>query len=251
LDLQYPSWHGTRFSPSTTGARTQATITLIEDFTQRQISLNDYLSRSHLHQLEAQELSVDRKNDLNLIVSRNFGSVGDFRVAQRIMALDPTAQKYHLFYARDYTPTQIKQNNVILIGGWKSNPWVDLFEERMNFVIEYDPITSNSSIKNRAPAAGEHQVYASPHTPQSSVGYSIVAYLPNIGQSGKALIIEGTGSQAPEAAGDFLTSESQFSVLEKRLGVRKLPHFEVLLETRLVNNPPLDTKIIAYRTFPG
>jgi hypothetical protein len=238
-------------NPETDVVFADTSFALLEDITQKPISLNDYLNRSYLDQLQSEKLSADRKSDLNLIVSRNFGSVGDFRVAQRIMALDPTARKYHLFYAREYAPTLIKQNNVILIGGRKSNPWVDLFEDRMNFVIQYDPNTFTSSIKNRTPAAGEQQIYLSPHTPRSSVGYSIVAYMPNTGQTGKALIIEGTGSQATEAAGDFLTSESQLSLLKKKLGVRKLPYFEVLLETRLVNGTPMETKIVAYRTYPG
>jgi hypothetical protein len=238
-------------NPETDVVFADTSFALFEDITQKPISLNDFLSRSYLDQLQSEKLSADRKSDLNLLVSRNFGSVGDFRVAQRIMALDPTARNYRLFYAREYSPSLIKQNNVILIGGRKSNPWVDLFEDRMNFFIDYDPKTFTSSIRNRKPASGEQQAYVSPHAPQSSVGYSIVAYLPNTGQTGKALIIEGTGSQATEAAGDFLTSESQLSLLKKTLGVSKLPYFEVLLETKLVNNTPMDTKIVAYRTYPG
>jgi hypothetical protein len=238
-------------NPETDVVVADTSFALLEDITRKPISLNDYLSRSYRHQLQSEELSADRKADLNLIVSRSFGSVGDFRVAQRVMALDRTAQKFHLFYAREYTPEQTKSNNVVLIGSRKSNPWVDLFEERMNFIIQYDPNTSTSFIKNRAPAPGEQQVYISPHAPESSVGYSVVAFLPNEGQTGKALIIEGTGSEATEAAGDFISSENQLSLLQKTLGTKKLPYFEVLLETKLVNSTPLDTKIIAYRAYGG
>jgi hypothetical protein len=237
-------------SPNTDVVLADTSFALIEDITKKPISLNNYLSRNYISQLQAPELSQDRRDDLHMIAARNFGSLGDFRAAQRIAALDPMAQKIHLHYARDYTPTLIKQNNVILIGSRKSNPWVDLFTSSMNFTVQYDPNHFVSFIQNRAPAAGEQQVYMTPAAPEASSGYSVVAYLPNPGQKGKALIIEGTGSEATEGAGDFLTSEEQLARFRKMLHVDKLPYFEVLLKTTILNGTPLDAEIVAYRTYP-
>lgn len=139
---------------------------------------------------------------------------------------------------------------MILIGSRKSNPWVDLFEGSLNFSLEYDPNRFVSCIINRAPAAGEQQIYLGALAPEGSSGYSVVAFLPNPRQAGKVLFIEGTGSESTQGAGEFLTSEDQMAQFQKMLHVDRLPYFEVLLKTTLLNGTPLDTKIVAYRTYP-
>jgi hypothetical protein len=237
--------------PNTDVVLADTSFALIEDITKKPIPLSGYLNRNYTAQIQSPDLSQDRRDDLALIAARNFGSLGDFRAAQRIVALDPRATKLHIYYARDYTPALIKQNNVILIGSRKSNPWVDLFSDRLNFMVQYDPEKFVSSIKNRAPAPGEEQIYTAPPAPESAGGYSVVAYLPNSDQNGKVLIIQGTGAEATEGAGDFLTSEEQLQRFQKMLHVNKLPYFEVLLKTTHLIGTPLDAKILAYRTYPN
>jgi hypothetical protein len=209
------------------------------------------LNRNYINQLQSQNLSQDRRDDLGLIVQRNYGSLGDFRVTQRIIALDPLGKNVRLYYARDYPPTLIKQDNVILIGSRKSNPWVDLFESSLNFTVEYDPNRFVSFIRNHAPAAGEQEIYTSPPAPDPNSGYSVVAYLPNPDHDGKVLIIAGTGSEATEGAGEFVTSEDQLARFQNLLHVAALPYFQVLLKTTHLNGTPLDAKIVAYRTYPS
>ena len=237
--------------PNTDVVLADTSFALIEDITKKPIPLSGYLSRNYTAQIQSPDLSQDRRDDLALIAARNFGSLGDFRAAQRIVALDPRAKRLHVYYARDYTPALIKQNNVILIGSRKSNPWVDLFSDRLNFMVQYDPEKFVSSIKNRAPAPGEEQIYTTPPAPEAAGGYSVVAYLPNSEQNGKVLIIQGTGAEATEGAGDFLTSEEQLQRFQKMLHVNKLPYFEVLLKTTHLIGTPLDAKILAYRTYPN
>jgi hypothetical protein len=90
-----------------------------------------------------------------------------------------------------------------------------------------------------------------PSSPEASSGYSVVAYLPNPDQDGKVLIIAGTGSEATEAAGEFLTSEEQLSRFQKMLHADKLPYFEALLKTTHISGTPLNAKIEAYRVYPA
>ena len=157
---------------------------LIEDITRRSIPLNDYLSRNYVNNVQSTKLSADRRLDLDMIMRRNNGSLGDFRAAQRILALDPAAKNFHMYSARDYTPALVNQDNLILIGARKSNPWVDLFAGNMNFGAEYDIARSMDYISNRAPVAGEQAEYTPSQAP-STGGYCVVAYLPNPQQAGK------------------------------------------------------------------
>jgi hypothetical protein len=236
--------------PNTDIILADTSFALIEDITKRPIPLNEYLSRNYVGKIQSPNLSQDRRDDLGMIMRRNNGSLGDFRAAQHILALDPPGKNFHIYSARDYTPALVKQDNIILIGARKSNPWDDLFDGSLNFTAEYDSNRSMDYIRNRVPAAGEQEIYAQPPAP-STGGYCVVAYLPNPQQPGKVLILAGTDSAATEGAGDFLTSEDQLSRFQKMLHVSTLPYFEVVLKTSNLNGTPIDSKIVAYRTYPN
>jgi len=180
---------------------------LIEDILRKPIPLKDYLDRRYVSQIQSSDhtpqMSQDRRDDLNLILARNYGSVGDFRVAQRIAALDPLARNIHVSYALEYTAALLKQDNVILIGSRKSNPWVDLFASGLNFTIEYDPDRQVSLCETTLRVPVSRRPTPHHHHRIRPAGYSVVSYLPNPGQVGKVLIIAGTGSEATEGAGEF------------------------------------------------
>lgn len=237
--------------PNTDIILADTTFALIEDITKRPIPLNAYLSRDYVSEIQSPGLSPDRRDDLQLIAQRRFGSLGDFRAAQQVVALDPLGKNLRIYYARDYRPTLAKQDNLILIGSRKSNPWVDLFVSKLNFTVEYDPNRYVSFIKNHAPIAGEQDIYTTLSGPESNGGYSAVAYLPNPDQGGKAVILAGTTSEATESAADFLTSETAMANFLGLLHVKQLPYFEVLLKTSHLNGTPMDAQIVAYRTYPG
>ncbi len=237
--------------PNTDVILADTSFSLIEDITKQPIPLDAYLNRKYISEIQSPSLSQDRREDLGLIVQRNYGSLGDFHVAQLITALDPLAKNLRLYYARDYMPPLVKQDNIVLIGSRKSNPWVDLFAGRLNFTVEYDPEKLTSYIQNHAPASGEQATYTAPPAPDSTSGYSVVAYLPNPDQNGKVLIIAGTGSEATEGAGDFLTSEESLENLQRLLHTKKLPYFEVVLRTTHLNSTPMNATVVAYRTYPG
>jgi len=83
------------------------------------------------------------------------------------------------------------------------------------------------------------------------VGYCTVAYLANPDHNGSVLLLEGTGSEATEAAGDFLLSEDQLGNFLKTLHSAKFPYFEVLLKTSQVRGTPLSTSLVTYRIYPN
>jgi hypothetical protein len=231
------------------------TFALVEDITKRSIPLNNYLNGDYVRQIFSKE-SADRQEDLSLIVPRSFGSLGDFRLAQKILSLAPQARNLHLSYAREYRPDLLKSDNVILIGSRKSNPWGDLFQNQLNFIIEYDPTSKTSSVRNRHPQAGEQAVYSAESndagpTGQSSDGYSMIACLSSPSSKTSTLIIAGTNAPATEAAGELLLSESGLSELRHRMGTFSLHHFEFLLKTSQLNGVPINATIVAFRDLPN
>jgi hypothetical protein len=65
------------------------------------------------------------------------------------------------------------------------------------------------------------------------------------------LLIEGTGAEATEAAGDFLLSDDQLSAFKKLLRADKFPYFDVLLKVSSVPGTPLTATVEAYRSYPN
>ena len=209
-------------------------------------TLTDYASGSYITQLLAQEKNPEVRNILGAVATWRSSNENHLILARRILALDPAGKNIHLYYARDYTADLIKQDNAILLGSRITNPWDSLFDSKLNFAIQLDS-EGYSEIVNRAPAAGEQAAY----TRADPSGYCVVAYLPNPGENGKVLLIEGTSVQATEACGDFLLSEDQLANFQKMLHVTKFPYFEVLLKTSQVKDTSFTGTIQAYRTYPN
>jgi hypothetical protein len=77
-----------------------------------------------------------------------------------------------------------------------------------------------------------------------------VAFLSTAKGNGNVLLISGTDVPSTEAGGEFLASEESVGQLRRAFGLRAgeaMPHFEVLLQTRLVNNTVAQFDVVAKR----
>jgi hypothetical protein len=218
---------------------------LTEDILGQSISLDDYLDYKYKDFADQPSLPPATKSALKHILERNNGSIGDFQVAKRFMDLDGHASTVRLASARSYTAENIKTNNVILIGGRESNPWVDLYKDRMNFFMEYEPNGQRSYIANHNPKPGEKPVYETLQDKTRS--YSVVTFLPNIDTHNFALIISGTDSQATRAAGEFVTSADGLAQIRQKMPTGRFPYFELVLSSARLSGTTLRTEIEAYR----
>jgi hypothetical protein len=216
---------------------------LLEDIEKKQFTLNDYLNRSYLSQVAAENSGPDLQPVLTLIASKDFGNSSEFRLAQRMTALDRIGNRIHIYNARDYSSALAGRDNMILIGSKYSNPWQQLFESRLNFKVD-PPGVAPGSVINRSPKSGERAIYS-----PGAVGYCVLAYLPDPDHGTKIILIEGTSSEATEAGGDFLLSEDKLSGFEMTLHANGMPYFEVLLETSQVRGTPIAASVVAYRTY--
>lgn len=222
-----------------------AALAQIEDFTQSSVSLHDYVNRRYLGSLQGHTLNPDVRALLESFSSLNFVTLSAVKAADNILALDPLNKKMHLYFSREYIPSFVDRDNVILLGDPVSNPYIQLIESRLNFTV--DRVGNHlGPITNHAPLKGEQAVYASTDT----TGYCVVAYLPNPGHGGKFLLIQGSSPAATEAAEFFLLSEHQMSRFRQVLHGTGFAYFEVLLKTSQVVGTPLTATIEAYRIHP-
>jgi hypothetical protein len=222
-----------------------ASFGLLQDINRKSFSLDDYLNRSYVQQIERQHISPDLRAALDRITTWNLGSQDEFTLARRILALDPSGNNIRLYSARNYMPALSKRDSVILIGGRLSNPWQEVFGLHSNFAVDFAP-NGNITVTNRNPGPNE----AASYVQTASAQYCVISYGPNTEHSGIVLLIQGTDAEATEAAGDFLLSGEKLAAFKKTLRVSHLPYFEVLLRVSSVPGTPLTTSIEAYRAYP-
>jgi hypothetical protein len=224
---------------------------LLQSISKQRFSLQDYLNQDYLSRIQVQDSTDDLRTALSLIATKDLGRADDIKLVQRIGALDPLGSKLHPYSARAYTPALASAHNMILLGGQLSNPWAELFDNRMNFISDSKGVNTQTVIRNRMPTAGEQQIYAPIYTEKPSIEYCSVAYLPSPNHNGRILAIEGTSWVATDAGVEFLLSEDQLSAFQKKIHATEFPYFNVLLKITKVSNTPLDTTIEAYRIYPN
>jgi len=144
----------------------------------------------------------------------------------------------------------LKTGTVILLGASSANPWVELFERNMNFVLE-DDYPSLYTVLNRSPQHAEPAKWESVRNDPQRRVFGVVAYLPGLAGDGSALILEGTSMAGTETATDFVADDTQLLPFLHRIRRPNgtLPHFEVLLGTQNMGTSSVCSQILAWRTI--
>jgi hypothetical protein len=144
----------------------------------------------------------------------------------------------------------IAAQNTVLLGSRRADPWVSLFEDRLNFQTVFDEgPPPRAWFVNRQPQAGEQPEYRVDWVQR---GYCRVAYLPNPKGSGSTLLLSGTDLYSSEGGADFITREERIRELRTRFGLKPgetMPSFEVLLKTRLVASAAPEFDVVALRRY--
>jgi len=235
-------------------------LSLSEDITNSPVDLTDYVSRDFVRRISTLTLGDDRRADVFETLNHNLVTFGAIRAAEQIQGQIPRRYPSTLVWSRLYSADEIKRNNVVLVGGQKSNPWNQLFNDQLNFLADYPLhfVVNDSQrrgvIRNRNPKPSEQPSY-SPNQVSGGSGsfatYTVVAYLPNPSKTGHVLILAGLDSDATAAAAEFLTTEEQMERLKATMHVDKFPYFEALLRVSRLSGTSLHADLVAYRTYPN
>lgn len=229
-------------------------LVLSHVFDERSVSLNEYLVgdyRNPAFNTSARPLSPEMRSLRAEFANRRYTSIVDLNAAVKVAEL---ANAFHsstrVRYARDLRPNDLKNENVILIGAFEANPWLEVFERNMNFVLHNDYLARDFTVINRNPHPGEPAHWDSIwNDPQRRV-YGVVAFTPNLSGNGNVLIVEGTSMAGTEAAWDFVSDDSDLLPFLRRIQRPdgKIPHFELLLANQNMNSSAVSSSIIAWRT---
>jgi hypothetical protein len=226
-----------------------STLTMLEDLLHRQIDLNEYKKREFAELAERALTSREQRAMAKTLMAKFFTHIADADVAWKMGMLNAAHQvPTDVVFARDFAMSYLQSHNVILLGSRRANPWLELFENQLNFRSGFQEQPPLAYFENHSPLPGENATYRG--TSWEREGYCRVAFLPNLTRRGNILVISGTNSASTEAGGEFVSSERWMQALCSTLGLSKqarFPYFEVLLKVELLQaaNPKFD--IVAHR----
>ena len=227
-----------------------AGFALWQDVTHHTLNLGDYLSRRYLEEGEGPEMRE--------VAARRTTSPADLSVSLRLAEIARVFGGHvKVHFARSMDIHDFKNGNLVLVGSRRSNPWVELFENQMNFILDYNPNLKGPCFLNRSPKLGESKSYSlrSPYTVQGAESraiesYAVIALLPVSSGHGRVIVLEGLSMEGTEAAGEFVTNSERFGMLLRKIGLKNdapLKPFEVLLKLTAVAGGYADPQLIAYR----
>jgi hypothetical protein len=229
--------------PSDTG------LVMWQSATGQSIDLERYLSGSYRAQSTG-DIPTGEVNPADL-ASRRYTSIVDLGIVKQLTQIaDVQKSKLTLSYARDVHVDDLKEANVVLIGAAVANPWVELFEPKMNFVFA-DAHIRQYTVLNRAPTTTEPAKWTANYDDPQHRVYGVVGFLPNLGGTGSVLILEGTSMAGTQCAWDFVADDSSFLPFVNR--IRRpdgsIPHFQLVLDSTNLTGSAVKRSILAWRVM--
>ncbi len=211
------------------------------------LSVADYLSGNY--RVETPDKQTPAQKSVIDLANRRYTSIVDLDIVTAFSHIaEARRSTFELRYARDVRPNDMKAGNVVLIGAPVANPWVELFEPNMNFVFS-TPLIRRYTVVNRQPVGSEPAEWDSNYDDVQHRVYGVVAFLPNLGGKGNALILEGTSMAGTECAWDFVADDSSLLPFLRRIkrADGSIPHFQLVLGSNNMNGSSGKSSILAWR----
>lgn len=219
-------------------------------------SLEQYLQRDFPQSSATLKLGKAGSRFADYISNSTLTSFADVANAVSLVKIAGPAQKQvSVRSARDLKIRDLDHENYVFIGSPASNPWVSLFQDKLNF-RESEAAVGNSTkaFVNTNPLPGEQARYEGLRwTGTEGDDYAAIALLPNLTRDGSVLILQGLQQEGTEAAGRFLIEADNRHQLQRALGIPISDNFagnvwfEALIRSRTVSGAPNSTSLVAVR----
>ena len=219
-------------------------------------SLEQYLQRDFPQSSAALKFGKAGSRFADYISNSTLTSFADVANAVSLVKIaGPLQKQVSVWSARDLKIRDLDHENYIFIGSPASNPWVSLFQDKLNF-RESEAAVGNSvkAFVNTNPLPGEQAQYEGLRwTGTEGDDYATIALLPNITRDGSVLILQGLQQEGTEAAGRFLVEAENRRQLQRSLGIpvsdsiTENVWFEALIRSRTVSGAPNSTSLVAIR----
>ena len=219
-------------------------------------SLEEYLNRDALQNAAEKKLGQAGSQFVGYISDSTLTSFADVADAVSVVKIaGPLQKQVGVRSAKDMKVRDLDHENYIFIGSPASNPWVSLFQDKLNF-RESETVVGKSvkAFVNTNPLPGEQPRYEGLRwTGTEGEDYATIALLPNLTQDGSVLLLQGLQQEGTEAAGRFLVDAASRQQILHALGIPASEHvagnlwFEALIRSRTVSGAPNSTTLVAIR----
>lgn len=225
-----------------------AGFNIIEDLSQKQLSLSDYLKEEY-RTISMTPIDKHSASDLS---TQKFTSFVDLQVLSTLLRLPETdPQRLFLRFPRDLGMDDLKTGNVILLGAIGSNPWAEVAQQNLNFRILYSNEKQQAWIVNVKPQTGEANTYVSHWNEAAHKTYATIAFTPNLGGNGHILLIQGLDVAGTQAAAEMLFRGDAVAPILNRASLPggNLRSFEIVIESTSIESNAANAHVIASRIY--
>jgi hypothetical protein len=183
----------------------------------------------------------------------SFADVAD--AVSLVKLAGPLQKQVFVRSAKDLKVRDLDHENYVFIGSPASNPWVALFQDKLNFRESEAAVgKSVKAFSNTSPRRDEQGQYQGLRwTGMEGDDYATISLLPNITHDGSVLILQGLQQEGTEAAGRFLVDPENRYQIQRALGIPasdSVDHdvwFEALIRSRTVSGAPNSTTLVSVR----
>jgi hypothetical protein len=216
-------------------------ITEIPSLTGKPMSLSDYANLKNPVSGSAQ---ADKPYEEKLRTVRASASYADTPIAVSIARILPSGSpQIEVRSARDLRPEDFHtDDNYILLGSPRSNPWSTLFTDQMDFVFDFDKESQQEKIRNVHPRPGEPQGFvATARRFGTGESFALISFVRNPNESGRTLLIAGVSAEGTEAAGRYVTDLPLLSETLRNCGIEPngpVRPFQILLRVSIMAGSP-------------
>jgi len=154
--------------------------------------------------------------------------------------------------SRNLTGEDLKDRNLIMLGGRWSNAWAGKMSVKEDFYF-----TPQISIANGAPQPGEQSEYRTKfdeQTGQILEDYALITVKPSAQSKNTIMALEGLRGVGTGAAAELITNKIYLTEINQRLrqltGLNELPHYyQILLKAEVENNVATKLSLLAVHTI--
>lgn len=216
-------------------------------------SLEEYIHRDFSQGPAIAKVGAGFEDYISNSTLTSFADVAD--AVSLVKMAGPLQKQAFVRSAKDLKVRDLDHENYVFIGSPASNPWVSLFQDKLNFrETEAAVGKSVKAFANTHPLPDQQAQYQGLRwTGMQGEDYATISLLPNVTNDGSVLILQGLQQEGTEAAGRFLMDPENRHQLQRALGmsisdaVNENVWFEALIRSRTVSGAPNSTSLVAVR----
>jgi len=229
-------------------------IAEIQGYTGQVITISDYANHKYIPHPE--QLTPETTQLCRILLGGNKAALVDTPIAVGVTELaQASSRRVEVHSARSIQLSNLQtDDNFVLLGSPRSNPWTALFSDQMSFRFSYDKASSQEIILNAHPGPREKSQYV-PTALGWATGqsYAIIAMVGNPDQDGNVLLLSGANAEGTEAAGKLVTDLPRMTAALKTCGISPggpVRHFELLLRLNMMAGSPTNVNVEACHILP-